>query len=43
MAEWTIASDCKSDVLTDYLGSNPSPSTKNCRGGSVVEQVIGND
>ncbi len=24
MAEWSIASDCKSDALTGYAGSNPA-------------------
>jgi hypothetical protein len=28
LAERSIASDCKSDVFTDYGGSNPSPCTK---------------
>ena len=27
MAERSNVSDCKSDALTGYLGSNPSPST----------------
>ena len=27
VAEWSIASDCKSDGLTAYGGSNPSPRT----------------
>jgi hypothetical protein len=27
MAEWSIATDCKSVALTGYLGSNPGLST----------------
>lgn len=28
VAEWSIASDCKSDARTGYIGSNPVPSTQ---------------
>jgi hypothetical protein len=36
MAEWSIATDCKSVALTGYLGSNPGPST-------MVEKTTSND
>lgn len=28
VVEWLMASDCKSDRLTPYIGSNPIPCTK---------------
>ena len=38
MAEWLKATDCKS-VLSEYEGSNPSPSTIICSA-CVVEEVL---
>ena len=36
MAEWSIATDCKSVALTGYEGSNPSLSTRT----NKIKEVI---
>ena len=47
MAEWLMAADCKSAVLTCYGGSNPSLPTifeeKGAHVAQLVEHVLGKD
>ena len=42
MAEWLKATDCKS-VLSEYEGSNPSPSTSTSRGWLYQTEPVGAD